>query len=223
MGNFFYLSLFSGNNMKQMDVIEMGSFFASDGVFDKWMTRAYRFLVLSLLWLVCSIPIVTLGASTFALFRMVKFEKDSIKEWFKEFTSYFWRSTSIWLVLLLLQLFLVFNISIVSEGAQYNLFLYCLKCFYVILLLISFLWTLTSLNFLERYPKFFSFLLYSLRLTLVHPLRFISRLIITVVSIIILFLMPISIIMLPAFFVYVDLKIQGKSNLKKDIHGVDQR
>lgn len=59
--------------------------------------------LLSLLWLACSIPLVTFGASTTAFFSVSMrlhedLEGSLLKEFFQEFRRCFKRSTGIWLV-----------------------------------------------------------------------------------------------------------------------------
>ena len=46
----------------------MNGFFDLDGPFYKWGTEVADIIILSLLWLICALPIVTIGASTTALF-----------------------------------------------------------------------------------------------------------------------------------------------------------
>ena len=64
-------------------------------------------ICLNVMWLICCIPIITIGASTTALYtvmlRMVKNEEGYIFRGFlKAFKSNFKQSTLIWLILLLL-------------------------------------------------------------------------------------------------------------------------
>ncbi len=72
----------------------MGSFFNLDGPFHKWGTEVADIMILSVLWLVCSIPIVTMGASTTALFYVLgkKVRKEDpyvTKNFFKSFKDNF--------------------------------------------------------------------------------------------------------------------------------------
>ena len=62
-------------------------------------------IILNVLWIVCSIPIFTIGASTTAVYyvtlKMVRDEEDStIKSFFRSFKSNFKQATAIWLILL---------------------------------------------------------------------------------------------------------------------------
>lgn len=62
-------------------------------------------IILNILWIVCSIPIFTAGASTTAVYyvtlKLVRDEDDStIKSFFRSFKSNFRQATSIWLIML---------------------------------------------------------------------------------------------------------------------------
>lgn len=68
--------------------------FQQDNIFNTVMTRIFDFMLLSVLWLICSIPIITIGASTTALFymtmKMVRDEEEAIiKGFFKAFRQNF--------------------------------------------------------------------------------------------------------------------------------------
>lgn len=74
------------------------------------------FVILNLLWLLCSLPIITIGASTTALYsvmlKLVKNEEGYIvKGFFKAFKENFKQSTLIWLIFLLLGTILIADFS----------------------------------------------------------------------------------------------------------------
>ncbi|KMZ52932.1 hypothetical protein HMPREF0980_02794 [Dorea sp. D27] len=70
------------------------------------LTRIFDLIVLNMLWLVCSVPLVTIGASTTALYsvmlKIVAGEEGYImKDFFKAFRVSFRQSTAMWLILLM--------------------------------------------------------------------------------------------------------------------------
>lgn len=74
--------------------------------------RLADFVLLNLLWLLCSIPIITIGASTTALYTvMLKIVKNEegyvVKGFFKAFKENFKQGTVIWLVFLALGILLI--------------------------------------------------------------------------------------------------------------------
>ncbi len=79
----------------------------NDNIIVRALGKICDLMCLNILWLICSIPIVTIGASTTALYtvvlKMVKNEEGYIlKGFFKAFKSNFRQSTIAWLILLVL-------------------------------------------------------------------------------------------------------------------------
>ncbi len=82
------------------------------------MGRLADFIILNLLWVVCSIPIITIGASTTALYtvmlKLVKNEEGYIAKGFlKAFKENFKQSTIMWIIFLLISI--VFVVDFVSN------------------------------------------------------------------------------------------------------------
>ena len=74
-------------------------------LFDRIFGFLGQLIALNLLWIVCSLPIITAGASTTALFYCtLKLHKDgdikAIHDFFKSFKQNFKQSTLVWLILL---------------------------------------------------------------------------------------------------------------------------
>lgn len=79
----------------------------TDNVIVRALNKICDMVCLNVLWLICCIPIVTIGAATTALYtvmlKMVKNEEGYIfRGFFKAFKSNFKQSTIIWIILLLL-------------------------------------------------------------------------------------------------------------------------
>lgn len=79
----------------------------TDNVIVRALNKICDMVCLNVLWLICCIPIFTIGASTTALYtimlKMVKNEEGYIfRGFFKAFKSNFKQSTVIWIILLLL-------------------------------------------------------------------------------------------------------------------------
>jgi|InofroStandDraft_1065614.scaffolds.fasta_scaffold40924_1 Predicted integral membrane protein len=72
-------------------------------------------MILNVLWIICSIPIVTIGASTTAVYyvtlKLVRDEEGpTIRSFFKSFKENFRQATVIWLIMLLLGCLLGFDL-----------------------------------------------------------------------------------------------------------------
>lgn len=82
----------------------MKNIFSLDGPVMTFLNKAADLVVLNILYIVCSIPIITIGASTTALYyvslRMAKDEEEYIiKDFLHSFKENFKQSTIIWLIL----------------------------------------------------------------------------------------------------------------------------
>lgn len=72
----------------------------------RFIGKFFDILILNILWMVCSIPIFTIGASTTAVYyvtlKLVRDEEGStVKAFFKSFRENFKQATAIWIVLLI--------------------------------------------------------------------------------------------------------------------------
>lgn len=89
----------------------MNGLFSINGSLWNISNKALHFLWLSILWLVCSLPVVTIGASTSALYSItLKYARDEegylTSSFFTAFRQNWKQGTAIWLILLLVGLFL---------------------------------------------------------------------------------------------------------------------
>lgn len=99
----------------------MKSLFSLDSPFFKWLNILTDLFVLNILWILCSIPIVTIGASTSAMYnvtiKMVKNEDAGIaKTFFKAFRNDFRQATIRLLILAAAALVLLGDYIIVRSN-----------------------------------------------------------------------------------------------------------
>lgn len=85
----------------------MGKFFNPENPVWRFMGKVFDMMVLTVLWIVCSLPIVTIGASTTALYYVtLKMAKDQegylFVDFFRSFKQNLKQSTLIWMGVLLL-------------------------------------------------------------------------------------------------------------------------
>jgi uncharacterized membrane protein YesL len=83
----------------------LSGFFNYDNPVWRFIGKFGDLIILNILWLVCSIPIFTIGASTTAVYYVtLKLVRDddgyTIRSFFKSFKENFKQSTAIWLILL---------------------------------------------------------------------------------------------------------------------------
>lgn len=100
----------------------MGNLFNINSSFYQALTKIGNLVILNLLFLFCSLPVVTIGASYTALYTVtLKMAKDRenyiVKEFFHAFKKNFKQSTIIWLILLLLAIVLLVDVNLCSALA----------------------------------------------------------------------------------------------------------
>ena len=93
----------------------MGNFFYSDNVFTRFMSRVFDLILLNVLWVITSIPIITIGASTTALYTICfQMHEDQnrgiVIPYFLAFKENFLKSTALWLIILAFGAASVYNI-----------------------------------------------------------------------------------------------------------------
>lgn len=104
-------------------------FFSYESKFSQMMIKLSYSCWLNLLWLICSIPVFTLGAATTALYdvslKIVRDEETSItRQFFRSFRRNFRQSTVLWLILLAAGLLLavdgwiLYHLRAASTGAM---------------------------------------------------------------------------------------------------------
>lgn len=101
------------------------NFFRIDGPVYKWGTRIADWLALSIVWALCSIPLITIGASTTALFyvttRQVSRREGYVtRDFFKSFRQNFFRATLVYIILLIPVVLAVLNFSVLNPLTRQN-------------------------------------------------------------------------------------------------------
>lgn len=104
----------------------MGSIFSLDGPFVKYASLVADIIIISLLFMLTSIPIVTIGPSTTAIFYVMTkriYEKEGylLKDYFKSFKENFFQSLIIGVLDFTLKLVLIFNIYLIFKGIVFPL------------------------------------------------------------------------------------------------------
>lgn len=105
----------------------MGDFFRIDGPFYRFGNTLYYIIITNLLWILFSLPVVTIGASTTALYYVMgKVVRDEdirvFKDFWKSFRQNFKQATVVWVILALVSYILYFNMTnmhILGESAKY--------------------------------------------------------------------------------------------------------
>lgn len=99
----------------------MRGLFSIDSPFWETTDKAVRFLWLSILWAVCSVPVITAGASTAALYAVtLKYVRDEegylTSSFFRAFRDNFRQATAVWMIMLAVGAFLFMDFAVYYRG-----------------------------------------------------------------------------------------------------------
>lgn len=121
----------------------MNNLFNLDNKFFTFMGRIGDLILLNILWVICSIPLFTIGASTTALYyvtlKMVKNEESYIiRSFFKSFRLNLKQSIVIWLILLFVSVLLGYDLYIMMHWDT-NFKVVLTAVFFMLALLVAFI------------------------------------------------------------------------------------
>jgi uncharacterized membrane protein YesL len=94
----------------------VGNFFDPDSGIMFFLSKVADIFLLSILWLICSLPLVTIGAATTALYytavKVIRRERSYIiQSFFRSFRENFFDATLLWLLLFIISAILGINFS----------------------------------------------------------------------------------------------------------------
>lgn len=203
----------------------MNGIFSLEGSLMKVLDKIFNLLVLSCMWLLFSLPIVTIGASTTALYdavyRYVRKEEGYMwNTWWKSFKGNFKRSTMVWIPFLFFLLFLLMDLSILKQIREQDLPLSGLYWVILALLAVALDWGV----FLAAYAARFNgrardIFRCSFLLMTVHPILSLEILGLLVAGFILFLAFPAFIVFIPATVFWLGSYITEKifqQHLRKD-------
>jgi len=132
----------------------MGGLFNMDGPFYKLGTLIFDMLLLNLIWLIFSLPVFTIGASTTALFYVCGKRVNSedgylFKDFWKSFKMNFKQSTIVWLIIMVVGFILYIDFKSINLMEGLN------KYFFVLLLVVGFETFITIIYIFPVLSKFY--------------------------------------------------------------------
>lgn len=182
----------------------MGDFLRVDGGFMGFLTRVSDVCLISFLWLLCCLPVVTIGASTTAAYytivKVVKRQRGTmLREFFHSFRDNFMDSFLINLIYLLVEGILAFNIylsfqALATETAASFNFLFL----YVALFLLMIGLSLHTYAALSRFVmKRLVLVKFALFLTFRHFLTTLALIVVFLAGLVLMALFPVCIVVMP--------------------------
>lgn len=182
----------------------MGDFLRVDGGFMGFLTRVSDVCLISFLWLLCCLPVVTIGASTTAAYytivKVVKRQRGTmLREFFHSFKDNFIDSFLINLIYLLVEGILAFNIylsfqALATETAASFNFLFL----YVALFLLMIGLSLHTYAALSRFVmKRLVLVKFALFVTFRHFLTTLALIVVFLAGLVLMALFPVCIVVMP--------------------------
>jgi uncharacterized membrane protein YesL len=165
-------------------------------------------ILVCVLWLICCIPVFTIGTSTTALYytvqKVIKNDRGYIiSEFFKSFRTNFKQTTPVWLVMLAIALILIGDIRILqmivnSGNAWGNVYV-----FFELLLLVEVIYAIYVFSFFARFKNITKEILKNAAILAVkHIGSTIKILFILLFGGIIIYIIPLSVFIIPVVIVW---------------------
>lgn len=185
----------------------MGDFFNYDNKFFMAMSKLADCFYVSVLWVVFSLPVFTMGASSAALYQtarkvILNDEGYVFKTFTSEFKSNFKQCTKIWLIHIVLYAFLAVEAglarnAIINGGGGYLGISYYL-C--LVFILVNFIWSVYTMTYTARFELNVKDTLKNGLLLIIGFLPWSALMIfIFIATMLILWFLPFFIILFPAF------------------------
>lgn len=136
----------------------MDQFFNVDNKFFKAISKIMDCIWLSLLWLLCCIPIVTVGAANTALYyavnKAIKHDRGYVtREFFVAFKTNFKQSTIIWLIFLILYIWLGIYYVLMRAYAQAGVGIGQIAIVFLIFAMLITMWGFYVFPYIARFEN----------------------------------------------------------------------
>ena len=193
----------------------MGKFFSYDSPFIQSINKIVDCTILSILWVIFSIPVITFGASTSALYytvnKVIRHNRSHIwREFWGAFKTNFKQSTIVWLILLVFTYVLgvdcIFLYNMIKAGTIGG---WTLAPFAVTILFVV-MWAIYTFAYIARFQADLKTIMKNSAFFVIrHLLRSILLAVIFVASVVAFMFLPVVIVILPTvsmFFITVILE-----------------
>lgn len=134
----------------------MGRLFDYDNAVMRFLGKVTDVMYLCVLWIICSIPVFTIGASTTALYyafnKSVRNNRGyAWKEFFSSFKTNFKQSTIIWLIALGLYVLTIVDCILAKQLIQMTSFAKVIYVFLLVLIAFETMWVIYVFPYVARF------------------------------------------------------------------------
>lgn len=187
----------------------MGEIFNLDNKFFQAIGKLVDCVGLSVLWLLCCIPVVTAGAATTALYyavnKVIRHGRSYVwREYWHAFRSNFKQSTIVWLITLAITLFLAWDCYIMYQYALAGQGIGRLYIVFIVLIALFVMWANYLFPYIARFENttkaIFKNALY---ISVANLPKTIIMLVILLATLLLTYLAPYAIMILPAGYMFV--------------------
>ena len=186
----------------------MGKLFSYDSPIIQTINKIVDCAILSILWLIFSIPVITLGASTTALYytvnKVIRHNRSHVwREFWGAFKTNFKQSTIVWLVLLVFTYVLgvdcIFLYNLIKAGKVIS---WVLAPFIVTAILVV-MWGIYAFAYIARFQADLKTIMKnSAFFAIRHLLRSVLLVVVFVASVLLFMFLPIVIVILPTLSMF---------------------
>lgn len=180
--------------------------FSYDNIIIQTLNKILDCLFLSVLWIIFSIPLITFGASTTALYytanKVLRNDRSHVwREFWSSFKSNFKQSTIVWLILMVLYYVLITDCFLLYSFYKQGALPLALLIVFVVMLAFAVIWGSYLFPYIARFANttkqiLKNCLLFSIR----HILMSIVLLAFFVLAIVVFVVVPVAIFVLPAAY-----------------------
>lgn len=187
----------------------MGNFFSFDNAFFRAFDKIINVFCISLLWIVFSLPIFTIGAATTALYytvnKVLSHGRSYVfKEYWGAFKSNFKQSTVIWLILMVVAGIMGLDAYIMHQYYDAGNSIGKLYIFFLIMIAFEAIWALYIFPSIARFENTNKAIMKNSALMAVaHLPKTLLMAVILILFILLYWIFPFMIIFIPAAFMWV--------------------
>lgn len=211
----------------------MGELFNLDNKFFQGLNKVIDCICLSFMWLLLCIPLVTAGAATTALYytvnKVIRNNRSYIwKEFWHAFRLNFKQSTIVWVIVFLLYSLLTFDCYVMYQFAKQGASYGSLYIVFVVIMLFVTMWVIYLFPYLARFEIKTRLLLKNCALIAIGNIgKTILLLILLVAAVLICYVFPPALLLIPAVYMllanYILEKIFLKYMSPEDIEAEKER
>ena len=197
----------------------MSNFFSLENPVMSGLFKVMNCILLALLWLICCIPLITIGASTTALYaavqKTIKHDRGYVtQEFFKSFTANFKQATIIWLGLAAVALIFAGDISILKAVEENGHMWANIYVLFQILLAVEFIYAIYVFSYIARFRDTVKGTLKNAALLMLKfPGSFLKVLLIVLFGFAVTYILPLLIFIMPVIVIWL-----GSMPLEKLYH-----